>query len=100
MDAAHSRRVLEHIGVPSEVAGIAAYILFFERVRAEGGVAILKLDGQRGPGDNGPYTVVITSERLRHGHVRRDAETLDGAMDFCIATYGYEVWGIPMPSRS
>ena len=57
------------------------------RVRREGGVVVLKVDGERVDEDALPATCVISRGRLGDEFVRRDAETLPAAAAWCLRRY-------------
>lgn len=58
-----------------------------ERMRQEGAVVLLKLDGERsGPGAR-PYTTVVSGGALGAEHVRTDARTVGDALTFAVVSY-------------
>lgn len=66
-----------------------------ERMRRDGAVVVVKLDGGRGsPEDNGPYTVLASGGPLDGAHIRTDAETVEAALSYVIVEYARRVWGV------
>ncbi|MFT3775586.1 MAG: hypothetical protein QM820_60330 [Minicystis sp.] len=90
-------RVAERAGVapiPESWAGIDVLLPLFEKMKDEGAVVVIKLDGQRvNPGDNGPYTVVVSGGRLGGDFARLDADSLEEAAAKVIIEYASRGWG-------
>lgn len=80
--------------VPDNWSGIDPVIPLLERIRREGAIVIIKFDGQRrDEADNGPYTAMISSRRLRDETLRIDAHSIEDAVAQVIAGYARECWG-------
>ena len=64
MDTAHISVIAAQLGLPKVPAnwrGVDVVLPLLERIRAESGVVLVKLDGERtGPDDNGSYTAVVS----------------------------------------
>ena len=65
-----------------------------ERMRDDGAVVLVKLDGERaGEGDNGPYTVAISGGRLEaDDFFRIDTFVLEEALAHGIIHYARKCW--------
>ena len=64
-----------------------------ERMRQEGAIVIIKLDGERtSKNDNGPYSFVVTSGPLGNGSIRIDSESIDVGLAYIISEYNKRVW--------
>lgn len=74
-------------------SGVDPVLPLLERMRAETAVVVLKLDGERGPDDNGAYTVIASGGPLGEDFVRVDADTLEDALAYVIVRYAINVWG-------
>lgn len=66
-----------------------------ERMRSDGAVVLVKLDGERHPpDDNGQYTVLASGAPLQGDYIRTDAETVEAALSYVIVEYARRVWGL------
>lgn len=73
--------------LPTEIHGVDLFLPLLERMRVEGAVFLLKLDGERtGPDDAGPYTVAVSQGRCREP-IRMDADHLEDALAYAVVTY-------------
>lgn len=72
-------------------SGVDAVLPLLERMRREGAVVLLKLDGER---DVRPYTVVASRPDSEHDTFRLDTSTLDEGLAQVIAWYGVRFWGL------
>jgi hypothetical protein len=84
------------VGAPAVDAnwsGVDAVLPLLEKMKAEGAVVVFKLDGERGPGDNGAYTAIASGSPLGAEHLRIDAETLEDALAYVIVRYASRNWG-------
>jgi hypothetical protein len=80
--------VAARLGLQTPVAkALDSFWPFLERMRADGAVVVLKLDGERGPNDNGPYTAMVSGPPLRGEHFRTDAHTPEDALAYVIVSY-------------
>ncbi len=94
--------VASQIGAPSvgsEWSGVDAVLPILAKMRADGAVIFFKLDGQRGPGDNGAYTAHVSGPPLDGDFVRVDADTVEDALAHVIVRYAEKRWGYTRPSR-
>lgn len=101
MDKRHVARIAAELGlpeVPEDWSGIDAVLPLLERMRAEGASVLVKFDGGRGPGDNGPYTAVVLEGKLGSRSVRTDEDNLEAALSHVIVRYAADGWGIPLPA--
>lgn len=83
------QRIAARLGVPAPGGqGVDQFWPFLERMRRDGAVALLKLDGERRePGDTGPYTALVSGGPLHGEHFRTDAHTAEEALAFIIVRY-------------
>lgn len=90
-------QVARHIDAPSideDWQGIDAVMPLLERMRQEGAVVIIKLDGERGPQDNGPYTFVVSSpHQAKSGPLRTDSHSLESGLAYVVVNYARQRWG-------
>jgi hypothetical protein len=63
-----------------------------ERMREDGAVVVLKLDGQRTGDDAEPYTIVISGGPLGDDYVRSEREWLVDALGEAVVEYARAVW--------
>lgn len=95
--------IAAHLGMQSLSAdwrGVDAVLPLLERMRTEGSVVVLKLDGQRiDSDDNRPYTVVISGGKLSSdGYVHTECATLEEALIHGIVEYAQKCWRYPLRS--
>lgn len=92
--------IAAQLGMPPVAAdwqGIDAVLPMLERMRREGAVVLVKLDGERtGDEDNGPYTVLISGRPLAGETIRTDAHLLEEALAYVICRYAARVWSVSM----
>lgn len=80
--------------VSPDWSGIDAVLPMLERMRLEGCVVLVKLDGERtGAQDSGPYTVVASGKPLGDDFLRIDERTLEDALAHVIVRYAARMWG-------
>lgn len=72
--------------------GVDLVMPLIDRVRRAGAVFIIKVDGERGEGDNGPYTVLASGGPLRGDCIRIDAETLEDGLAYVLVRYAERCW--------
>lgn len=100
MDANHVSNIASHIGlnVPYGWTGVDAVWPLLERMRREGAVVLVKLDGERtGPDDAGPYTVLASRGPLGEDGIRTDSATVEEGLIYVISRYASRAWGVPLP---
>lgn len=96
----HVTNIAAHLGidVPRGWSGVDAVWPLLEKMRAEGAIVLIKLDGERtGPGDNGPYTALASGGPVGRETIRTDAASVREALGYVICHYAAAVWGIPLP---
>jgi hypothetical protein len=101
MNAGHVANIASHLGfrIPEKWSGVDAVWPLLEKMRGEGAIVLIKLDGERtGPDDNGPYTVLASGAPLGGETLRIDAATVEAALIHVICRYASKVWGIPLPA--
>lgn len=64
----------------------ADLIALFEVVRDEGGVAVIKFDGERDAFDV-PFTAILSQGRLKSDYLRKDASNAHSAAAWCLLRY-------------
>jgi hypothetical protein len=97
VDKRHVSRIaveLDLAPVSEDWSGVDAVWPLLEKMRSEGAVVLVKLDGERAP-SAGPYTAHVSLGGLGRNHFRTDARTVEDALVYVIANYAAEVWGIP-----
>ena len=73
--------------------GVGPVWPLLERMRSEGAVVLIKLDGERvQPSDTGPYTALVFGNPLQDERIRTDAETIESALSYVIVEYARRVW--------
>jgi hypothetical protein len=91
--------VAQHIGIggiPFDWSGIDAVLPLLERMRIEGAVVLLKLDGERrGPADSPPYTVAVLGSRMNDDPIRYDTTSLEQGLTRIIVEYARRFWCYP-----
>ena len=78
--------------LPEDWTGCDAVWPLLERMREEGAVVLVKLDGERGPGDNGAYTVLASGGGLDGDFVRIDSAVLEEGLATVILGYAEKCW--------
>jgi hypothetical protein len=74
-------------------AGPEDFWPLLERMREEGAVVVVKLDGQRtGEDDTGAYTVVISGGPLGDDYVRAERDDIADALSEAVVEYGRAAW--------
>jgi hypothetical protein len=80
--------------VSPDWCGIDPVLPMLDRMRKDGAVVVIKLDGERtGSDDNGPYTVVVSGGALGSEFLRVDKQVLEDALSWVIVRYATRVWG-------
>ena len=87
------------IELPPSWVGVGSVWPLLERMRSDGAVVLVKLDGERvSPADSGPYTVLASGKPLLGDCIRTDGETVEAALSYVIVEYARRVWAIsPAP---
>jgi hypothetical protein len=101
VNANHLANVAGHLGlgISGNWSGVDAVWPLLEKMRNEGAVVILKLDGERtGAKDAGPYTVLASGAPLGRSSIRVDAASIEEALIYVICRYASTVWGVPRPT--
>ncbi|CAM3908390.1 hypothetical protein VA7868_01128 [Vibrio aerogenes CECT 7868] len=80
--------------IPDDWSGIDAVLPIIERIKCDGAVFIIKIDGERGDDDNGPYSILVFGKPLGELCISTDAHNLDDGLTYVIGTYANHVWGI------
>jgi hypothetical protein len=73
--------------------GIDALIPYLEKMRQDGAVVVLKLDGQRRGSEVCAYTAIVSGGQLGDDYFRTDAASLSEAIVFIIINYAQKCWG-------
>ncbi|MBK8252955.1 MAG: hypothetical protein IPK82_09830 [Polyangiaceae bacterium] len=87
--------VMGKIGSPAisdSWSGIDALLPLLERIRSEGGVVIIKFDGERNNDEGDFYTAAIVGQQMNGESIRIDAPTLEDALAFVIVAYARRFW--------
>ncbi len=81
-------------GVPlrEDASGVDLFWPILERMRQEGAVVLLKLDGGRNDEENGPYTAVVSGRPLKGAFFRTDAYSIEEALAYIIVEYARLQW--------
>jgi len=89
------QKLARELGMPAihEAAGLDAVVPYLELMRVEGAVVLLKLDGERGPTDAGPYTGVVSRGKLGEESFRIDTGSLFDAASYIVVSYARTCWG-------
>ena len=75
--------------------GVDAVWALLERMKCDGAVVLIKLDGQRTkPDDSGQYTVVVSGPPVGEKLIRTDAATIEEALCHVIGNYAEYVWEV------
>jgi hypothetical protein len=92
--------IASQLGTPRvgpDWSGVDAVLPLLEKMKAEGAVLVFKLDGERGPDDNGAYTAIASGAPLGEDFIRVDADTLEDALAYVIVRYAGKRWGYSHP---
>lgn len=82
------------IELAADWRGIGAVWPILERMRADGAIVLVKLDGQRMGSGARPYTLLVSGEPLGGDTIRLDHRDLDEGLCRMIIDYALRVWGI------
>ena len=93
--------IAHHLGlapVADDWAGVDAVMPLLDRMRADGAVVLIKLDGERrSPGDAGPFTLAILGKAMGDDPLRRDVHSLEDGLSDVILEYAQRFWGYRLP---
>lgn len=86
--------VADRMGLPiGEWKGLDDFLPLLERMREDGAVVVVKLDGQRTAEDDAPpYTVVLSGGHLGNDYVTVGAVTLPEALARATLGYAAQAW--------
>ncbi|GJM24725.1 MAG: hypothetical protein DHS20C16_11400 [Phycisphaerae bacterium] len=80
--------------MPADWKGVDDLMPILEKLRADGAVVMMKLDGEHRAGsDQGPYTALITGQVLAGEFFRSDQPTIEQALSEVITAYAKSRWG-------
>ena len=80
------------VGLAPDWSGCGAVFELLERMREDGAVVVIKLDGERVGAGALPYTVVASGGPLEDDFFRLDCRTLDEGLCQMIGFYADAVW--------
>jgi len=80
------------INISADWYGVDPVMPALEKMRADGSVLLIKLDGERA---QHWYTVVVKGGLLGEEAFRTDADTLEEALCYVIGNYAQTVWSRP-----
>ena len=96
----HMTRVAAALSLPEilhDWQGLDTVWPIVERLSEEGGVFVLKLDGERSASDAEPrFTVLVSGTHLARPF-RCDSNSLEHAIASVLADYAADQWGVPLP---
>ena len=88
--------IAEQLGlppVPADWSGSDAVWPLLERMREDGAVVLIKLDGGRTTGKSGAYTCLASGGLLDEDHtVRTDSRSLEDGLAFVVVGYARDGW--------
>jgi hypothetical protein len=89
-------KVMEELNMPFDYSSdsLDQFLPIIEKMRLEGAVVLLKWDGERGVGDNGPCTALVSGKVLQGDFFRTDADSMKEALTYIIANYARQKWNI------
>ena len=81
--------------IPISWEGIDYVVPILEKIKNEGGVIIIKFDGERNAKeDNGSYTIMMSDSKISDGFFRIDSTSLEDGLAEVIVMYADQVWGM------
>jgi hypothetical protein len=87
-------RFLSLAPMPADWKGVDELMPILERLRADGAIVMMKLDGEHRTGnDQGPYTALITGQVLAGEFFRSDQPTMEQALSEVVIAYAKSRWG-------
>ena len=88
--------VAKHLGlgeIEDRWRGVDAVLPLLDRMREDGAVVIIKLDGERaGRKNSGQYTMLVSGKPLNGDLVRADTVTLEEGLARVIVEYARKCW--------
>ena len=72
--------------------GCGAVFGLLERMREEGAVVLIKLDGERVGGSAHPYTLMVSGGPLGDDFFRLDCKSIDEGLCYIIGNYSEVAW--------
>ena len=75
--------------------GFDLLLPFLERMRREGAVVVLKIDGVRGPGDALPYMALVSNLPSDFAPIRVEGASLVGSTLEMVRRYAARLWTTP-----
>jgi len=83
------------ISLPKSWCGLDAVWPMVDRIRMDGAVVVVKVDGQRnGVNDNGQYSVIISGGGLFGDYVTSEHQTLEESLAESIVKYARKAWAV------
>lgn len=79
--------------LPDNWSGLDICLPLLERMRNEGAVVIIKLDGGRQGNNSLPYTGLVSGGPLKGDFFRTDAESIEDCLSYIIVNYARFQWG-------
>jgi hypothetical protein len=93
--------IARHLGlaeIANDWSGVDPVLPLLDRMRADGAIAIIKLDGERtGPDDGGQYTILASGGPLKGEFLRADTVTLEEGLARVIVGYARKCWQFEAP---
>jgi hypothetical protein len=66
---------------------------FLEKMRQEGSVIVIKMDGERiRESDGGAFTVIVSGQKLSGQPIRTDTDDLQQALTWIVTAYARRFW--------
>ncbi|WP_437312481.1 hypothetical protein [Sorangium sp. So ce385] len=84
--------------IPAQWQGIDVVLPLLERMRGDGAVVLIKIDGGRDLADNGPYTVIASGAPLKGEYIRAEMSSLERGVAKVVIEYARRCWGFVEPS--
>ncbi|WP_437604623.1 hypothetical protein WMF20_25670 [Sorangium sp. So ce834] len=84
--------------IPAQWQGIDAVLPLLERMRGDGAVVLIKLDGGRDLVEGDPYTVIASGGPLKGDYIRAEMSSLERGVAKVIIEYARRCWGFVEPS--
>ena len=89
-------RLVKSLGekISDDWKGIDAVYPLIEMIKNEGGIFMIKVDGERtNEDDTGMFTVVVSKGKLEEGGaIRIDTETLEEGLSYALIKYAQVAW--------
>jgi hypothetical protein len=76
----------------NHLSGMDELLPLIEQIRRDGSVFVFKVDGERDPSQQHPYTLIVSGRKLKDEGIRADAfDLLEGVVNV-IVEYGERFW--------